>query len=160
MYYQSDYHLITNRDTQWGNYLTPLCDISTTNIILQQAKTSNMSYYHAVPLVNPWTLIIVNSQCCLVLTQRTTDDLFYIQSVKAPHISPERLPFRTPGSSPVFVTCLCSKFWYQFVRTCRVFSRLFSKPGRMSGELMSQPWCRRRRRRQRPRRRWWRGQKL
>ena len=42
------------------------------------------------------------------------------------HASRERLPFRTPGSVPLFGTCLCPNCWDQFSRTCRVSSRLFT----------------------------------
>ena len=38
----------------------------------------------------------------------------------------EPLPFRTPGTVPLFGTYLCSNCWCQFSRTCRVFSRLFT----------------------------------
>ena len=40
--------------------------------------------------------------------------------------SRERLSFRTPGSVPLFGTCLCSNCWDQIPRTCHVFTRLFS----------------------------------
>ena len=39
--------------------------------------------------------------------------------------SRERLPFRTPGSVPLFGTCLCSNCRDQIPRTCHVFTRLF-----------------------------------
>ena len=42
------------------------------------------------------------------------------------HASRERLPFRTPGSVPLFGTCLCSNLWDQIARTCHVFTRLFT----------------------------------
>ena len=40
--------------------------------------------------------------------------------------SRERLPFRTPGSVPLFGTCLCPNCWDQIPRTCHVFTRLFT----------------------------------
>ena len=40
--------------------------------------------------------------------------------------SRERLPFQTPGSVPIFGTCLCSNCWDQMPRTCHVFTRLFT----------------------------------
>ena len=40
--------------------------------------------------------------------------------------SRERLPFPTPGSVPLFGTCLCSNCWDQIPRTCHVFTRLFT----------------------------------
>ena len=40
--------------------------------------------------------------------------------------SRECLPFRTPGSVPLFGTCLCSDCWDQILRTCHVFTRLFT----------------------------------
>ena len=40
--------------------------------------------------------------------------------------SRERLPFRTPGSVPVFETCLCSNCCDQIPRTCHVFTRLLT----------------------------------
>ena len=40
--------------------------------------------------------------------------------------SRERLPFRTPGSVPLFGTCLCHNSLDQFYRSCRIFSRLFT----------------------------------
>ena len=42
------------------------------------------------------------------------------------HASRERLPFRIPGSVPLFGTCLCSNYQDWFVRTCLVFSRIFT----------------------------------
>ena len=39
--------------------------------------------------------------------------------------SRERLPFRTPGSVPLFGTCLCCNCWDQIPRICNVFTRLF-----------------------------------
>ena len=42
------------------------------------------------------------------------------------HASRERLPFRTPGSVPLFGTCLCSSCWDQIPQTCHVFTRLFT----------------------------------
>ena len=42
------------------------------------------------------------------------------------HASRDRLPFRTPGSIPLFGTCLCSNCWDQISRTCLFFSRLFT----------------------------------
>ena len=40
--------------------------------------------------------------------------------------SRERLPFRTPGSVPLFGICLSSNCWDQIPRTCHVFTRLFT----------------------------------
>ena len=40
--------------------------------------------------------------------------------------SRERLPFRTPGSVPLFGTCLCSNCWDQIPRTCHVSTRPFA----------------------------------
>ena len=40
------------------------------------------------------------------------------------HTSRERLPFRSPGSIPLFGTCLCSNGWDYFARIRRAFSRL------------------------------------
>ena len=37
----------------------------------------------------------------------------------------ESLSFRTPGSVPLFGTCLCSNWWYQFYRTCHIFFSTF-----------------------------------
>ena len=48
------------------------------------------------------------------------------------HASRERFPFRTPGSVPLFGTCLCSNYWDQIPRACRVFTRLFA---------LDVPWC-------------------
>ena len=42
------------------------------------------------------------------------------------HASRERLPFRTPGSVPLFETHLCSDCWDVISRTFRVFTRLFT----------------------------------
>ena len=42
------------------------------------------------------------------------------------HVSRERLPFRTPGSVPLFRTCLSCNCWDQISRTCRVFTWLFT----------------------------------
>ena len=42
------------------------------------------------------------------------------------HDSRERLPFRTPGSVPLFWTFLCSNSWDLFSRTCRVFLDFFT----------------------------------
>ena len=42
------------------------------------------------------------------------------------HTSRERLPFRTPGSVPLFGTCLCSNCWDLIPQTCLVFTRLFT----------------------------------
>ena len=41
------------------------------------------------------------------------------------------LTFRTPGSVPLFGTCLCSNCWDQIPRTCHVFIRLF---------ILNAPW--------------------
>ena len=38
----------------------------------------------------------------------------------------ERVPFRTPGSVPLFGTCLYSNCWDQIPRTCHLFTRLFT----------------------------------
>ena len=38
--------------------------------------------------------------------------------------SRERVLFRTPGTVPLFGTCLCSNSWNQISRTCRVGTRL------------------------------------
>ena len=54
------------------------------------------------------------------------------------------------------MTCSCTPWFQSYGLTpesCELCQVIFSEPGRMSGELMSQPWCRR------PRWRWWRGQK-
>ena len=40
--------------------------------------------------------------------------------------SRERLPFRTPGSAPLFGTCLWGNCWDQILRTCHVSTRLFA----------------------------------
>ena len=42
------------------------------------------------------------------------------------HASRGCLPFRTPGSVPLFGTCLCSNCWDQIPRTCHVLTRLFT----------------------------------
>ena len=42
------------------------------------------------------------------------------------HARREHLPFRTPGSVPLFGTCLYSNSWDQIPRTCHVFTRLFN----------------------------------
>ena len=39
--------------------------------------------------------------------------------------SREGLPFRTPGSIPLFGTYLCSNLWNQFYRTCHIFFSTF-----------------------------------
>ena len=39
--------------------------------------------------------------------------------------SRERLPFQTPGSVPLLVTCLCSNWWNRFYRTCHIFFSTF-----------------------------------
>ena len=38
----------------------------------------------------------------------------------------ENLPVRTPGSVPLFGTCLCSNCWDQITRTCHVVTWLFT----------------------------------
>ena len=40
--------------------------------------------------------------------------------------SGERLPFGTPGSIPLFGTCLCSNCWDQIPQACHVFTQLFT----------------------------------
>ena len=37
------------------------------------------------------------------------------------HARREHLPFRTPGSAPLFETCLCSNCWDQIPGTCHFF---------------------------------------
>ena len=59
-------------------------------------------------------------------------DLYRLRMVSMEHLrrvwhaSRERLPFRTPGSVPLFGICLCSNCWDQIPRTCHVFTRLFT----------------------------------
>ena len=54
-----------------------------------------------------------------------TDFLFLSSNIPSSillHASRERLPFRTPGSVPLFWTSLCSKCCDQIPRTCKAFT--------------------------------------
>ena len=44
-------------------------------------------------------------------------------TIRVWYASRERLPFRTPGSIPLFGTCLCSYYWVQIPRPWHVFTR-------------------------------------
>ena len=56
----------------------------------------------------------------LTLTELWVVSMEHLQRVWL--ASRERLPFRTPGSVPLFGTCLCSNCWDQISRTCHVYS--------------------------------------
>ena len=68
--------------------------------------------------------LLFNEVCTENLEFLSTCVLEHLQQVW--HASRERLPFQTPGSVPLFETCLCSNCWDQISRTCRVFTRLFT----------------------------------
>ena len=59
------------------------------------------------------------------------------------HASRERIPFRTPGSVPLFGACVCSNCWDQFSWTCRLFSTFHLKyPSELSRFCFWQGICR------------------
>ena len=121
-----------NMDTLWNAW-----------IVIQEVLWSIRGSYSAIwrkPLTNfiwhsyPWPTVtsqpirlstnIMTFIPSLIFTESWVVSMKHLQRVWL--ASRERLLFRTPGSVPIFGTCLCSNCWDQIPRTCHIFTRLFT----------------------------------
>ena len=68
----------------------------------------------------------ISINCMTLIPILTFTELWVVSMEHLWHNSRERLPFRTPGSVPLFGTCLCSNCWDQVPRPCHFFTRLFT----------------------------------
>ena len=113
----------SNSDTIWGRGLG-------WHITGRRGKRSYVGrVYEITTLLYTWEELYIYYTVqivlvCLISGIWNIVSMEHLQQVW--HASRERLPFRTPGSVPLFGTCLCSNCWYQIPRTCHVFIRLFT----------------------------------
>ena len=112
-------------------------------IVIQEVLWSIRGSYSAIwslPFTNvkwhsdPWPTVTsqpirLSTNFMTLLPIYTFNELWVVSMEhlrRVVHASKERLPFRIPGSVPLFGTCLCSNCWDQIPRTCHVFTRLFT----------------------------------
>ena len=122
----------SNRDTSWSAWNRH----SGSFMIL----FSNTTAIWSLPLTNvkwlsdPWPTVtsqpIRLSTNFMTLIPSLTFTELWVVSIehlqRVWHASRERLPFRTPGSVPLFGTFVCSNSWDPIPRTCHVCTRLFT----------------------------------
>ena len=113
----------SNRDTSWNawNRHSISCMVDTGILFTNISPPLTNVWWHS----DPWPTVtsqpirlstnIVNLIPSLTFTELWVVSMDHLQRVW--HNSRERLPFRTPGSFPLFGTCLCSKCWDQIPRT-------------------------------------------